>query len=187
MRLSWAVAVWLFGSVQVAAQQYSEGRGHAPLSRDLGCRGHETWAADITAPEWAKVVRACIARGEMEKAVAAFWVYNSYLLFDQQRVRDESAHVVKSELNGWIFAGLSRDQIDQLKVWVDRMRQPGHAFHAETCGNLARLGPPQYRPDYMIVRGMIPRKSEDDWKTEGFDRAEAWDIATVAENGCGPV
>lgn len=169
------------------AAQAGDGPIRAPLSRDFGCLDAGQWDTGITPPEWARIARACIMEERPDAAIAAFWVYNSYLLYDQQRVRDESAHVIKGELNSWIFAGLSRGQIDALKVWVDRMRGPGDAFHAEVCGALAALGPPGYRPDYMIVRGMIPRKSADDWRSEDFDAGRAWRVATEEENGCGTV
>lgn len=180
------LVVFALAGQSVGAQSFNPQRD-VPLSRDLGCVAAEQWQNDTTPPEWARVVRACVTQERMADAIAAFWVYNSYILFDQQRVRDESAHVVKSELNAWVFAGFSRAQIDALKVWVDRMRGPGHAFHARTCGALSALGPPDYRPAYMIVRGMIPRKNETDWQVAGFDPNAAWRVAIEDENGCAPL
>lgn len=150
------------------------------LSRRMGC---DSWANDIRPTEWGWAVRDCVEQGRYDTAITAFFAYNSYILFDQQRVRDESAHVVKDELNVWIFSGYSRDQFNALKPYTAEMRAREGAFYTATCAALHRLGPPAYRPQYMIKRGMIPRKSEEDWQVEGFDPTAAWQEA-LEINGC---
>lgn len=150
------------------------------LSRRMAC---DSWGNDIQPTEWGWAVRDCVEQGQHGPAVRAFFAYNSYILFDQQRVRDESAHVVKDELNVWIFSGYSRDQFNALKPMINQMRAKEGDFYGATCQALRDLGPPDYHPQYMIKRGMIPRKSDTDWQTEGFDSTAAWAKA-LSVNGC---
>jgi hypothetical protein len=150
------------------------------LSRRLSC---EDWSNDIQPAEWGWAVKDCIKQGRSGDAVRAFYAYNTTILFDQQRVRDESAHVVKDELNLWIFSATSRDQFNAMKPFINEMRAKEGAFFEATCAALIDLGPPDYRPEYMIKRGMIPRKSEEDWQVEGFEAAQAWQQA-LEINGC---
>ncbi len=132
----------------------------------------------------AGAVRTCVDESRYEDAIQLFWAYSNFGLFDQQRVWDESAHVALQELHGWIFSGYSRDDIDALKKHIGRLRDPESAFLAETCQAVKAAGPPTYRPDYMIKRGIMPRKSDDDWLTEGFNSQFAWNKALHTINGC---
>ncbi|SHG53897.1 hypothetical protein [Cognatishimia maritima] len=155
----------------------------APASAE-SCQTLEDLHAGQTARELAGIVRDCVAQERNENAIEMFWAYSNFSLFDQQRVWDESAHVAVQELHVWIFSGYSFDTINALKAVIARLREPNSAFLAETCKAVAKAGPPDYRPTYMITRGLMPRKSDDDWLTEGFDADAAWQKALVEINGC---
>lgn len=148
------------------------------------CQTLDELRATQTARELAGIVRDCVSEGQYENAVEMFWAYSNFSLYDQQRVWDESAHVAVQELHGWIFTGYSFDTINQLKAVIARLREPNSRYLAETCRAVALAGPPDYRPTYMIKRGMMPRKTDDDWLTEGFDPVAAWRKALVEINGC---
>jgi hypothetical protein len=152
--------------------------------RRHGCPPPAEVTADITARELASATRFCLDEGDPRTAIQLYLVYSSFILFDQQRVKDESAHVIVGELNSWIFTGFDFDQMQALKIWVDKLREPDSAFLRETCDGVRAIGYPTYRPDYMIARGMIPRKSENDWQVEGFDPDIAWDRALYDINPC---
>jgi len=140
--------------------------------------------ADQDARHLAGAVRGCVEDERYVDAVQTFWAYSNYALFDQQRVRDESAHVAVQELHGWIFSGYSFAIVEELKKVIADLRNPDGAFLAATCRGVAEAGPPEYRPAYMIKRGMIPRKTDDDWMVDGFDAEAAWRKALVEINGC---
>lgn len=110
--------------------------------------------------------------------------YSSYGLYDQQRVRDESAHVVLNELSQWMFSFFDRTTMTALRASIDKLRDPAHPFFVETCAVIKSLGPPNYRPGYMIRYGIVPRKSDDDWQHDVFDSAAAWRKAMAEINGC---
>lgn len=152
--------------------------------RTLGCIAQSRIAPDHTPSELARAVRACIEAGNYETAMQIFYTYSAFTLFDQQRVRDESAHIVLQDLTPWIFTGYPRDVIDALKHQADRLRDRNSAFFVETCATIAAIGAPSYRPGYMIRHGMVPRKHAEDWAHDDFDAAAAWRKAVVEINGC---
>ena len=62
-----------------------------------------------------------------------YYIYSSYGLYDQQRVRDESAHVVLGELSQWMFAFLDRTTMTGIRASIDKLRDPEHLFFQDTC------------------------------------------------------
>lgn len=154
------------------------------LPRDFGCLELGELRRDMHPSELARSVRACIEEARFADAVQVYYAYSTYGLYDQQRVRDETAHVVLGELSHWMFAFLDRDQLGGMRAAIDQMRDTGSALFIETCKGIARLGPPEYHPGYMIRYGMIPRKSENDWQVDDFDSAAAWKMALVEINKC---
>jgi len=148
------------------------------------CRPLSDVTADTTARDIASLTRSCVDQGDPRTAIQLYLTYSTYILFDQQRVKDESAHLIVGELNSWILTGYDFNQMKNIKVWVDKLRDPDSAYLKETCAGVLALGPPTYRPDYMIKRGMQPRKTDDDWRTRNFDPDFAWDHAVHGLNPC---
>ena len=83
-----------------------------------------------------------------------------------------------------MFAFLDRTTMTGIRNSIEQMRDPLHPFFLATCKAIQTLGPPEYRPAYMIRYGIVPRKSDDDWQHEAFDSEAAWDKALVEINGC---
>jgi len=137
-----------------------------------------------TPPRLARSVRDCIAQERYEDAMRLFLAYSVFGTFDQQRVRDESGHAAFVELNVWIFGGYRRNIMDELRAVSVRMRDREGELFPATCAAIRSVGWPSYRPTYMIERGMLPRKTDDDWVTDGYEAAAAWETALVAVNGC---
>jgi hypothetical protein len=156
----------------------------AQSSATSDCRSLSSITADMTARALASATRACANQGDPRSAIQLYLTYSSFILFDQQRVKDESAHIIVSELNSWILTGYYYDQMQDLKVWIDQLRDPESDYLRETCAGILAIGPPSYRPDYMIIRGMQPRKSAEDWHVAGFDPNLAWDRAVHEINPC---
>ncbi|MEL7300534.1 MAG: hypothetical protein AAFM92_09150 [Pseudomonadota bacterium] len=177
MRASSLALVALLLPAPLAAEEYT-----AP--RDLGCVPHAELDTEITPPELARVVRACIHAGVYENAFAVWLSFNSYALYDQQRVKDESAHMVLQDLYSWTFAGYSRDIMDEVKAAADLFRDPESRYFLEACAAMVETGQPTYRPTYMIATGMWPLKNPEDWRTVPFDGDAAWRKALSEINSC---
>ena len=152
--------------------------------RSLGCMPHDALGNTITPPELARVVRACVNADEMENAFAIWLSFNSYALFDQQRVKDESAHMVLQDLYSWTFTGYERAVLQKLKGVADAYRDRDGELFQTACATIVETGQPEYRPTYMISSGIWPLKHPEDWKTEDFDPDAAWRKAVVEINGC---
>lgn len=171
------VAGW-FGAVPAHAED-------VPPPRSLGCLELTEIRPAHTARDLAGAVRVCVDDGRHGDAFALFIAYNSVAVFDQQRVRDTSAHLVLHDLNMWVFTGYSRNQITSLKGNAAAFRDTSSAFHRDVCAALVALPPPRYRPSYMIAAGQMPRKDAADWQVKGFDPAVAWQTSVLEVNGCG--
>ncbi len=154
------------------------------VPRDFGCLTQAEVSNDMHPSELARIVRACAQAKRYDDAIQVYYTYSSYGLFDQQRVRDESAHVVLGELAQWMFSFFDRETMTGLRASIDKMRDHESAFFRATCAKLQSLGPPSYRPGYMIRYGIVPRKSDDDWQHETFDSTAAWRKAVVEINDC---
>ena len=141
-------------------------------------------SAEVTPPALAKNVRACIAQGAYADAMAHFYVWSAHGLFDQQRVKDASAHIVLREGQAWIFGGWPSEDMAGLRDVAQAMARPDDENLQAVCAYLAHRGPPDYRPGYMIARGQIPRKSDEDWRVVDFDADAAWDAALHELNNC---
>lgn len=154
--------------------------------RELGCIAQTAVQRDHSPSELARAVRACINEGAYAQAMQVYYTYSAFTLFDQQRVRDETAHIVLQDLTPWIFLGYPYAVMAELKAQADRLRDTEGAFLAETCATLRATGWPVYRPTYMIRQGMIPRKHAEDWGHADFDPAVAWERAVSEVNNCPP-
>ena len=135
-------------------------------------------------PRLARSIKDCIAQERYDDAMRVFVAYSSFGLFDQQRVRDKSGHVALIDLTVWIFGGYPPAVMDKLRAVRDTMQDRESKIFLETCRDIANAGPPDYHPSYLIARGMVPRKSDDDWKVGGFDKSRAWYKSLVELNGC---
>ena len=135
-------------------------------------------------PVTARIALSCINDGHFDDAVGVYLAYNSYSLFDRMRVRDRTAHVVAAELDDYLLSGLSLDQIAGVRSALSRFRDADAPLHAQVCGALWKLGPPEYIPDYMIWRGEMPLKTKTDWQVPEFDAASAWLRAVGEFNRC---
>ncbi|WP_204113077.1 hypothetical protein [Shimia biformata] len=169
-------------SLTVGAAAWAE---EPPVPRMLPCFEIEDVQPDHTALELAGAVRSCVEAGRHGDGMAIFIAFNSYSLFDQQRVRDETAHEILTELNQWIFNGMGKDDIDVLRRHAETLRLGDSAYQDRICNALWAVGPPSYRPSYMIAFGQMPRKGDDDWQVDGFDAEVAWKVAVGEKNRCG--
>ena len=110
------------------------------LPREFGCIAQDEISNDMHSSELARIVRACATEQRYDDAVQVYYIYSSYGLYDQQRVRDESAHVVLGELSQWMFAFLDRTTMTGIRASIDKLRDPEHPFFQDTCVEIEELG-----------------------------------------------
>ena len=168
----------------ILGQGAGAGIAQSLANNEMACIQLDRLQATDIPPRLACSVRDCIAQERYDDAMRLYLAYSSFGLFDQQRVKDESGHAALVDLTAWIFGGHSRDVMDGLRAVRDRMRDRDGIFFLNTCEAIAKVGPPDYHPAYLIARGIQPRKSDNDWAVEGFDAGAAWHKSLVELNGC---
>jgi len=175
--------LWIGGGLGVPGVALAQ----TTQSVQMGCITLAELRPTDAPPRLARSVRSCVADGRYEDAIRVFLAYSSYGIFDQQRVSDESGHAALVELHLWIFSGYPKPVMEELRSVIAKVRDRDSDFFKRICANLARVGPPDYRPTYLIERGMQPRKTDADWLVEGFDVATAWRKSLVEINGCSSI
>lgn len=97
-------------------------------------------------------VAACLRRSEPDAAVLLFSLAVAYGRYDTLRVADPSAHQAGSLLRLVALQRLNEPQRQALSRGLaaglsDTGSRP------DLCATIERIGPPTYRPDYMLNHG----------------------------------
>ena len=127
---------------------------------------------------WPVVVK-CIGGGELDKAVRVSAAASVYAKFDTFRVIDTTAHQAVNALPATYLGSLPAEQVER---FMGRMQAygAGSAPHAAICASLAKIGPPDYFPVYMIQNGMdATNKPNGSALKQGFQAAPAWKASLV--------
>ena len=119
----------------------------------LGCVDANTVTTQSTAADIASGVKACLEQGDYERLGPLLMVASAYARYDTLRVTDTTAHAALTTLFADRFADASETQVQQVLQAVDEFQNDPDR-HQEVCKLLGALGPPEYRPDYMIAHGI---------------------------------
>ena len=143
----------------------------------LGCVDANEVAPQSTAADIASGAKACLEAEDYDRLLPLVMMASAYARYDTLRVTDETAHAALSALFADRFAEASDAQ-------VERLMEAGDAFnadadrHGKVCAVLTSLGPPDYRPDYMIAHGMQAFLDDsDEPPVREIDREAAWRTA----------
>ncbi len=131
-----------------------ESPGNLAATNPLGCVASETVSATDTAADIASGVRACIKEGDYDRMADLVLVANAYAYYDTLRVTDPTAHAAVTALFADRFLGLSRSQRRRVLRAVEKLRGDEKRIGG-LCATLAAVGPPRYRPTYMIAHGLM--------------------------------
>ena len=127
--------------------------GNLAATNPLGCVAAETVSATDTAADIASGARTCLDEGDYERMADLLLVANVYAYYDTLRVADPSAHAALGALFVDRFAGISKSQADRYMDAFRALVGDGKRLRG-VCTMLSALGPPQYRPTYMIAHGL---------------------------------
>lgn len=151
-------ALWLSGSSSLAWLSHG------------GCLQGSQLRGSLTPKQLYGAMGACMRRSDMSSAVTLFSLASAYSRFDAQRVTDPSAREAGSLQRILALQELNEPQRQALAAAI-RYTASDQEQMPRLCAALERIGPPTYRPDYMLRHGL--RSGRRSLVTP-FDGEAAW-------------
>lgn len=154
--------------------------------RGRGCPSLESLDGSQTPEQLYRGAAHCMRRSDTDTAVVLFSLAAAYGRYDALRVSDPSAHQAGMLLRLVALQQLDEPQRQALSSGVAAaLSEPDRK--PELCATIERIGPPTYRPDYMVRHGLASlRRSLPDADAgaaaasavpplvQGFDGDAAW-------------
>jgi hypothetical protein len=147
--------------------------GNLKATHALGCIGLKDVRNAYTPPDLMNAYTACIAAKRYDDATMVWTVAGTYAFFDALRVPDASAHDAFQVL--MLEHRPDADDSARLRDALAKYRASnGRGASPALCADIARLGAPNYRPDYMIAHGMSAFVGGAGDTPAGFDARKGW-------------
>ena len=160
----------LFLAPLAHAQQAPAGASAQPcLSRS------QITAATTPATMMAALPR-CVQENRMEDAVDMFNIAGIFAYFDRQRVVDETAHGAYEAMKMQAVIAMGDELTKRFEASMKYQSAPERmpAYIAQMCTFSKRVGPPTYKPTYMLAHGMSAFIDRPGGLVPGFDPAQGW-------------
>lgn len=152
-----------------------EAPGNLQARTDLGCLKSEALRNTYTAADLYKSNVACVKQSDLESAVYSSALAGVYARYDSMRVADASAHQAQTVLRMNVANSLTEEE---RKLFMARLSAVAgdRSSLATLCGRIRVIGPPNYRPTYMIQHGMGAFiGGSGNGLVADFDSAAAWE------------
>jgi hypothetical protein len=152
-----------------------EAEGNLKPTHALGCVDVENVSAVDTPVDLFNAAALCAQKDDYKRAAALVTVGTLFGRFDIERVSDKSSHDAVMMLRIGMASKLTKEQVSGVEAAMkSNARTPG--FSSGLCAKMSSLGPPQYRPDYMIRHGMnaFTGGTKGGEMVAPFDAREAW-------------
>ena len=183
-----ALALTIVASTSLA-QTNVQTPGNLQATRDLPCLAPDELKAAHTPADLAPAIVRCAQGGRPEDGLFLFATMIGFAAFDGQRVTDPTAAQARDALSMQVGSTLKNGDPAVFAGWSRTMNaalQKGSPLTPAQCDLLARLGPPNYRPDYMIAHGMkaVAGSDEPPLKAD-FDADATWKSVLTNFLRCG--
>jgi hypothetical protein len=150
--------------------------GQLAATHDLGCISIEKVRSIYTAADLYRSTRQCLDADQYALAAPLFALAGGYGRFDAMRIADKTAGQGITILTMNVGDGLTDLQKQGFLAAIKQMHDDPEK-HAGLCARIARIGPPDYIPVYLIVHGIGLRgkeKSDANGLDPDFDSAKTW-------------
>lgn len=133
---------------------------------------------------WASIA-SCVSSERYDDGVFIYALAGAYGAFDHQRVADASAHQVSQLLPMLAFASMSDKKVTAFEARKSQLLED-ESRRAVYCKDIARLGPPDYYPAYMVQHGLGAVNGADASRAlvVPFDAKAAWAKAVAQYLEC---
>ena len=133
---------------------------------------------------WASIA-SCVSSERYDDGVFIYALAGAYGAFDHQRVADASAHQVSQLLPMLAFASMPDKKVTAFEARKSQLLED-ESRRAVYCKDIARLGPPDYYPTYMVQHGLGVVNGADASRAlvVPFDAKAAWAKAVAQYLEC---
>jgi hypothetical protein len=149
-------------------------KGNLAVTHDLACIPLAEAKNDDTPPDLMRGLAKCVEAARYDEALEMFLLAGVYARFDTTRVADVSAHDAFQVIVAQTFGSFSEDEGAKLRATMQRYKATGSPEFARACAAIRKLGPPDYRPDYMTSHGMGAFVGGSTDAPAKFDAGDAW-------------
>jgi hypothetical protein len=150
--------------------------GQLAATHDLGCISIEKVRSIYTAADLYRSTRQCLDADQYALAAPLLALAGGYGRFDAMRVADKTAGQGITILTMNVGDGLTDSQKQEFLAAIKQLHDNPEK-HAGLCAHIARIGPPNYIPVYLIVHGLGLRgneRSDANGLDPDFDSAKTW-------------
>lgn len=147
--------------------------GNLESTFDIGCIDLAQVKNIYSPADLFKGSAACFRRGDGGRGASLFMTALAYSRYDVERVADRTAHQGFEVLKMSTFEPFSDEEKALFDGDIDAVSDDPEAWSG-FCAQLRALGPPAYRPDYMILHGLHGTAAGDNGLVPGFDPESAW-------------
>lgn len=127
--------------------------GNLASYQKVGCIPLSEAKNTFTPADMHKGIGECIAQGNYDFAVNLLMLADMYGLFDAARVTDKTAGQAIIALRTNTFANVPQDKKTKLSELINHLASDTE-LRGKLCGEIDKLGPPDYYPSYMILHGV---------------------------------
>lgn len=149
--------------------------GNLAATQAPGCIALSAANRKMTPPDLYNGLRECVSQEKYAEAAELFALAGLYGNFDAQRVADKTAGQAKTVLVMNLLGSVSDEQKTKLSAEVSRMAGSPESL-ARLCGEVRKIGAPDYYPRYMIMHGMraFTGNADEGALRSDFDAAKVW-------------
>ena len=161
--------------------------GSLESTQAIGCIPLSKAKSTMTPPDLYRGVAECIARDNYDLAADLSALAGIYANFDVIRVSDKSAGQAKTVLVMNTFANVPQDKKIKFTETLNRIAGNPESL-AKLCGEVRKIGKPDYYPRYMILHGIgaFTGDSKDAPLIKDFDPQKSWALLQSAYLHCPP-
>lgn len=173
--VAFCVLVCTIGSNARAETRNYQAPGNLESKYDIGCIDSSKLSSKYSPADLYKALSKCAEQGAHKEGAFLFALAGVYGRYDTFRVADATAHQAVAVLLMQALAPLGKEKETEFREGI-KATLVNPEGRAAVCKDIARIGPPNYYPRYMIQHGMdaFLKKGPSDGLVKDFEAEAAW-------------
>jgi len=149
--------------------------GNLASYQTVGCIPLSEAKNTFTPADIHKGLEQCIKQGNYDYAASLYLLALVYGIFDAERITDKTAGQAILVLNSNTFSSVPEDKKNKVDEAVKHIAKD-NKLRVTLCGEINKIGPPDYYPSYMILHGVraFTGNPHDGALVKDFDTPGVW-------------